>query len=349
MLRHGSCLSHVTEVKGISSSLIARATCFAACEVSLNAKRGAMIIKYWRPSIILCYHRLGNEDLGGPSLLTTSPENFLSHLTLLRKLSYQFVPLSDFDARLPGTCAITFDDGYLDNLTLLAPVLRQQHIPATIFISSHYVESGDRFPPDLVCDDDTPSSSSALSREVRLNTLVSMPKHEFLLRLKKLNSLDSGCSDGRPLTLAQLKELSEVEGVEIGPHTMTHRSMASLGDDELMEEIKGSAEFLTRNGITSVRFFALPFGQGPHVDPRVSDTVKGMGYIPLTTFPITPLSSDRCLEGQLGLPRLSVGPWSAKRFGINLHLMLLGSLMPSLWLKLLEQRRRLLARWASRR
>ena len=307
------------------------------------------MFNYSRPSVILCYHRIGCEDLGGPSLLSTSPENFLDHLAHLRRMSYKFVALSDFDPQVAGTCVITFDDGYLDNFTLLAPILRQQRIPATIFISSHYVESGGKFPPDLVCVDDVSSADSELSHDQRLNNLVSLPKQEFLERLKELESHDPSCSDGRPLTLAQLKELSEIEGVEIGPHTVTHRSMTSLSDDELIDEIQGSAEYLTRHGIKSVKFFALPFGQGHHVDLRVSDAVRSFGFIPLTTFPITPSSSGKSLESQLGLPRLSVGPWSLRRFRINLHLMLLGSLWPSMWLKLLEQRRRLLARLASRR
>ena len=38
------------------------------------------------------------------------------------------------------TVSITFDDGYLDNLTVAAPVLAKYHLPATLFLATGYVE-----------------------------------------------------------------------------------------------------------------------------------------------------------------------------------------------------------------
>jgi len=42
--------------------------------------------------------------------------------------------------------AITFDDGHANNLHLAYPMLQKYQLPATIFLSSAYVESGEMYP-----------------------------------------------------------------------------------------------------------------------------------------------------------------------------------------------------------
>lgn len=48
--------------------------------------------------------------------------------------------------RVPdGSVAVTFDDGYEDNLTGAAPVLQDCGVPATVFVVTGYVEAGREF------------------------------------------------------------------------------------------------------------------------------------------------------------------------------------------------------------
>jgi peptidoglycan/xylan/chitin deacetylase (PgdA/CDA1 family) len=53
---------------------------------------------------------------------------------------YRFVSLRelaahlDGDAPSDGTCAVTFDDGTVDNLTMVAPLLAELAVPATVFV-----------------------------------------------------------------------------------------------------------------------------------------------------------------------------------------------------------------------
>jgi peptidoglycan/xylan/chitin deacetylase (PgdA/CDA1 family) len=42
-----------------------------------------------------------------------------------------------------GTVVLTFDDGYLDNLTVAAPILARYGLPATLFLPSGYIDRGE--------------------------------------------------------------------------------------------------------------------------------------------------------------------------------------------------------------
>jgi peptidoglycan/xylan/chitin deacetylase (PgdA/CDA1 family) len=65
---------------------------------------------------------------------------FHRQMLTLRRRGYRFVPLSEFAAYLDeakppdGVCAVTFDDGTVDNVELVAPLLAEIRVPATVFV-----------------------------------------------------------------------------------------------------------------------------------------------------------------------------------------------------------------------
>src|SRR5689334_3311798 len=88
--------------------------------------------------LILLYHRI-DVSLSDRWGLCVSPRNFESHMQeLARGFSPQ--PLSEISrllrlGRAPRrVVAVTFDDGYQDNLTTALPILRRWGIPATFFL-----------------------------------------------------------------------------------------------------------------------------------------------------------------------------------------------------------------------
>ncbi|WP_196799743.1 polysaccharide deacetylase family protein [Thioalkalivibrio sulfidiphilus] len=50
---------------------------------------------------------------------------------------------------LDGSVAITFDDGYADNAELAAPVLNRNALPATFFVTTHFIDSDRQAPWDV--------------------------------------------------------------------------------------------------------------------------------------------------------------------------------------------------------
>ena len=94
----------------------------------------------FRPPLVLTYHALGEvAPEHDPENLVHPPEKFRAEMKRLKKRGYEFVTAAEFGRRLrssvalPGVCAVTFDDGSLDNATLLPDLLRELEIPATVF------------------------------------------------------------------------------------------------------------------------------------------------------------------------------------------------------------------------
>jgi peptidoglycan/xylan/chitin deacetylase (PgdA/CDA1 family) len=94
---------------------------------------------------ILMYHAIGGP--GEPASRFVVPlHRFARQMAALRRLGYEVLGLDELLSRRARgelsshrTVVITFDDGYLDNLTLAAPVLRQLGFPATVFVVTRAV------------------------------------------------------------------------------------------------------------------------------------------------------------------------------------------------------------------
>ncbi len=99
--------------------------------------------RFCQRPLILLYHRV--TDVGSdPWSLCVSPHHFAEHLEVLRKHG-SIMPLPQLsqdlaDVNLPRQAiAVTFDDGYADNLHNAKPLLERYDIPATVFVTTGYL------------------------------------------------------------------------------------------------------------------------------------------------------------------------------------------------------------------
>ncbi len=96
----------------------------------------------WSPrAVILTYHRV-SEQMIDPQRLAVHPAEFSQHLDALADLTTP-VPLEELPGKLKERSAgdrplsaVTFDDGYADNMVVAAPILKQHGIPATVFVAT---------------------------------------------------------------------------------------------------------------------------------------------------------------------------------------------------------------------
>jgi peptidoglycan/xylan/chitin deacetylase (PgdA/CDA1 family) len=100
-----------------------------------------------RKGLILLYHRVA-QPLRDPQLLAVAPDRFEQHLAMLLRQT-NIMRLSEMVDRaaagkaLPRRAvAITFDDGYSDNVRAAEPILARARVPATLFVATGYVETG---------------------------------------------------------------------------------------------------------------------------------------------------------------------------------------------------------------
>lgn len=99
-----------------------------------------------RRSVILAYHGVAHprarED---PHFLLVGPERFRAQVESLRGAGFEFVTVAELAARAaggtppPGLVALSFDDGLQDNHEVVLPILREQRIPATVYVTTGFI------------------------------------------------------------------------------------------------------------------------------------------------------------------------------------------------------------------
>ena len=94
------------------------------------------------PALVLCYHRIRDAD--DPLSLSVHPDRFAdtSRSSAPWPTSCRRAPCS---RPRPTPVAITFDDGYADNVEAAAPILAEHEAPATFFFTSAAIDGDDDF------------------------------------------------------------------------------------------------------------------------------------------------------------------------------------------------------------
>ncbi|MDQ2974625.1 MAG: polysaccharide deacetylase family protein [Acidobacteriota bacterium] len=95
---------------------------------------------------ILLYHSVGTRLTHDTYGISIEPSLFKRHMQLLSE-SPGITIGSLFDTRVAGSdlrVAVTFDDGYKDNLYTAAPILLKFQIPFTVFVTTSFMQNESR-------------------------------------------------------------------------------------------------------------------------------------------------------------------------------------------------------------
>jgi peptidoglycan/xylan/chitin deacetylase (PgdA/CDA1 family) len=287
---------------------------------------------------ILIFHRV----LPAPDSLLPGEPSADQFDALLRHLERRFtvLPLREglartLDRTLPARAlAITFDDGYADNVSIAAPLLRAHGMPATIFIATGYLDGGWMF-NDIVIEAfrSTPAPEidlgslglgrykleSTKERRVAIDHVLQELKYSprrdadarEILRLAQITLPASPM-----LTREALRRVAG-DGIDIGAHTVSHPILARVADEHAWREIRDGKRELERLVERPVTLFAYPNGKpGQDYSEAHVRMVREAGFdgAVSTRWGAATASSDR-----FQLPRFT--PWTRSPWKFDLLMM----------------------------
>ncbi len=172
----------------------------------------------------LTYHRFeatpGTDPVRG---MAVTPDVFRRHIRIHQALG-SFVRVEDLvgtrGTPSPRFC-LTFDDGYLDNATVLPPLLEELNVPCCVYVTAGFVAG----------------------------------------KFKRLPHDEAIGFDAPAMTATQLRELSRHPLVTIGCHSYHHPRFAAFEPKQWREEIISAKKWIEDTIGREVRHFAFPYGQ----------------------------------------------------------------------------------------
>jgi len=261
-------------------------------------KMAGQLLSRGKLSILIYHQVLAEFDPMRPSEPTAAVFDWQMAL-----LARYFTPLS-LDAALDHLAAgtlpanavcVTFDDGYLNNLTVAQPILAKYRIPATVYVATAF-RNGDNMWNDRIqdlCADQNRNQLTTEDGQIPLGDWSSRinAAHQLLKQLKylpvaeRLAAVDrlyqqNQASEYPPrmMTEPQIQQLAAL-GVTIGAHTHNHPILKSLDAEAQQTEIAASKQVLEQLLQTPVLHFAYPNGvEGRDFDDVAVQWVAAAGF-----------------------------------------------------------------------
>lgn len=267
---------------------------------------------------ILCYHGICEDDLKAQPWVPTefvTESAFEQQLAYLRK-NATILPLGEAVARLdagtlpPCSVSLTFDDGYSNNLKLAYPLLRKYQAPATIFLTSACIESGEFFPflKLRLSREAAPSSIPPSDRPVL--DYKTNPLDSFLESLKSRWDLiqpQLSADQMRTLRPLTIEDVNSADSglIDFGAHGHTHCILGNENRERRQHEIRTSIRKVAEWTGRPVRIFSYPNGQRGDFDQDDKSVLRAEGIV-------------AAVSGIRGSNSASTDPFELRRYPVGL-------------------------------
>lgn len=278
---------------------------------------------------ILIFHRvLASRDPLLPTEPTTAEfDGLIGHV----RRQFNVLRLTDairqlYERTLPSRAlAITFDDGYADNLDFAAPILKAHGVPATVFVTAGCLEDGYMWNDTIIeairgttlaridlgwigCGE--VPVSTIQDKRTAIEMVLGKTKHASteVRQAVTRKLLDAAAAPLPPRLMLEpgaVRSLMKY-GIDIGAHTLTHPILLTLQPEEAWRQIAESKHLL--HGLTGgpVDLFAYPNGRpGTDYSAEHVAMVREAGFHAALT---TAWGAGTSTSDRFQLPRFT--PWS---------------------------------------
>jgi peptidoglycan/xylan/chitin deacetylase (PgdA/CDA1 family) len=280
------------------SGLLKRTTAWGLLRSGVLSLRGSLGQRH--TAIVLMYHRVNDErDPFFPALPVAT---FVAQVEYLAR-QYRIEPLAEIvdwlETGAPGRAriALTIDDGYPDTHACVLPVLARVGAPATLFLATAPVETGQPLWLDRVrwilrdgrgglpplpapglepLPLETPSQRLAALRRL-LRAMKRLPPATIEATVAELERrLDP---QGPPPGVLDWERVRRMAAgpIEVGAHTHRHYMLSRLEDAEVEAEIETSVRLIQERLGRTVTTFAYPNGEPEDYDARAVRALQRLG------------------------------------------------------------------------
>lgn len=205
----------------------------------------------------------------------------------------------------PNSFAITFDDGFENNYSVAAPLLKDLAIPATFYVSTDFIENKTMSWIDRIenCVEQTSLPFLKLPWDMNETPIASPEQAKALLddvrsRVKQdptINVMDlieriyQQCSMGpvissddpldRKMTWQQLSQLDSDDNFIVGGHSHYHSILSFLDEDQLELEVSLSLSLLQGKSGIATQHYSYPEGLQHCYSESVITCLKQKGIL----------------------------------------------------------------------
>jgi peptidoglycan/xylan/chitin deacetylase (PgdA/CDA1 family) len=277
---------------------------------------------------ILEYHDVCGD--GAEPEGSVAAARFRRHLRFLKR-RFRLVPLGEAAARLAerrplgeDLAVVTLDDGYAGSWEHAWPVLRDEGVPAAVFVTTGFLDGAELWfdaaerslaRAAAARDGERAVADPELARAIRrwrrpaerervwrwLKSLERRRREAVLAELRA--AFPPAAPAARPLPWARVRDLLAA-GVEIGCHTVTHPILAALPAAEQEAEVAGARDRIAAETGVVPRLFAYPNGAAADFTDETVRIVREAGFLAACT---TVRASNRPGCDLLRLGRIGVG------------------------------------------
>ena len=281
---------------------------------------------------IFYYHRVNNEN--DPFFHALPTDVFEQQIRYVAR-HYKVLGMSGLIRHLEEAestepaIAITFDDGYEDNFRNAFPILKRYGLPATIFLTTGSIDSGEPLWFDRLAEGIQGTARESLELEIDiprrfplrtqaerleahqrifsiLRRLTDAERRKWFAEiLRELGEPGSAAGERRQRMLSwdQIREMV-AHGIEFGGHTVTHPFLSKLTRREACWEVSECKRRIEEELQRTAEYFAYPNGRQEDFAAFNKELLRAAGYraAMTTIWGINDRSTDR-MELRRG------GPW----------------------------------------